>query len=395
MNKKKILIIFKSPWLWNHFLVKKLSKFYIVDHLYISDIKNKNFIETTEEINKRIENNKIEIVFFDTDYYKFINHYFIKRINSSKKVLITFDDYDLHEMNSITASACDLVITGCPVSVLKYQEKGYQAHRFFLENDQDVYKDYKEKKDIDIIFFGALSKDRNYFINYLEKNGLTVKTVGSGVKFLKDEDLAKLISRSKIVLNFSKSTWGAVRSYSRFQFINPDKIYNFFYQFKGRILTAALCGTACVSEFFAGNEIMFSKNELKAFFTKEECLVILNELLKDDNLLKEYTNNFIKRALKLADDDAEFKQVRNILENSKHPKVQLANVPYWYIRIAAKQVVIRNIKLSTIIKTLLNFNIISSLVKESNYLTKFLVISESIINVLWYAIIISIKSKKF
>ena len=395
MNKKKILIIFKSPWLWNQFLVKKLSKFYIVDHLYISDIKNKNFIETIEEINKRIENNKIEIVFFDTDYYKFINYYFIKRINSSKKVLITFDDYDLHEMNSITASACDLVITGCPVSVLKYQEKGYQAHRFFLENDQDVYKDYKEKKDIDIIFFGALSKDRKYFINYLETNGLTIKIVGSGVKFLKDEDLAKLISRSKIVLNFSKSTWGAVRSYSRFQLINPDKIYNFFYQFKGRILTAALCGTACVSEFFAGNEIMFSKNELKAFFTKEECLVILKELLKDDNLLKEYTNNFIKRALKLADDETEFKQVRNILENSKHPKVQLANVPYWYIRIAAKQVVIRNIKLSTIIKTLLNFNIISSLVKESNYLTKFLVISESIINVLWYSIIISIKSKKF
>ena len=30
-------------------------------------------------------------------------------------------------MNSITANACDLVATGCPISVLKYQEKGYEA----------------------------------------------------------------------------------------------------------------------------------------------------------------------------------------------------------------------------------------------------------------------------
>ena len=131
-EKKKALILWKSPWLWNKFLIKKLSKFYIVDHLYINSIQDKNFIEIVDHINKKIEENKIEVVFFDTDYFKFINFYFINKIKNVKKVLITFDDYDLHEPNAITASACDLVITGCPVSVLKYQEKGYKAHRFFL-----------------------------------------------------------------------------------------------------------------------------------------------------------------------------------------------------------------------------------------------------------------------
>ena len=44
-----------------------------------------------------------------------------------KKILWTGDDFELHEINSITASACDLVLTACPLSALKYKEKGYDS----------------------------------------------------------------------------------------------------------------------------------------------------------------------------------------------------------------------------------------------------------------------------
>ena len=62
------------------------------------------------------------------------------------------------------------------------------------------------------------NNDRKNFLDYIEKKGIKVKIVGkqSG-NFLKDEDLAKLICKSKIVLNLSKSTWGAVRTYAFLQ----------------------------------------------------------------------------------------------------------------------------------------------------------------------------------
>ena len=63
--KKNILILFKSPWYWNKFIINKLSKFYTVDHMYVNSIENKNFTETVNEINKTINKNNIEIVFFD------------------------------------------------------------------------------------------------------------------------------------------------------------------------------------------------------------------------------------------------------------------------------------------------------------------------------------------
>ena len=83
-EKKKALILWKSPWLWNKFLIKKLSKFYIVDHLYINSIQDKNFIEIVDHINKKIEENKIEVVFFDFVIEKESSSPITHKIGSSK-----------------------------------------------------------------------------------------------------------------------------------------------------------------------------------------------------------------------------------------------------------------------------------------------------------------------
>ena len=73
--KKKILILFKYPWHWNKFLINKFSKFYEVEYLYVNNIKNKNFSEVIDEINNLIKEKSIEIIFFDVDYFKFINFF--------------------------------------------------------------------------------------------------------------------------------------------------------------------------------------------------------------------------------------------------------------------------------------------------------------------------------
>ena len=53
--KKKVLIIFKYPHGWNDDVINKFSNFYDVDFSYISDFKNKNFLEIVDEINNLIK----------------------------------------------------------------------------------------------------------------------------------------------------------------------------------------------------------------------------------------------------------------------------------------------------------------------------------------------------
>ena len=394
--KKKILILFKSPWNWNKFIINKLSKFYTVDHMYVNSIENKNFTETVNEINKTINKNNIEIVFFEVDYYKFINLYFINKIKGVKKVLMTMDDYDLHEKNAITASACDLVVSGCPFSAKKYMEKGYQAFFMTLEADADIYKNHQEKKEIDVLFFGGLNQDRNNFLKFIENEGISVKIVGhqSG-NFVSDEELSKLISKSKIVLNLSKNTWGAVKTYSSNQLLNPDKIFEFNYMLKGRVYLSGLCGTMCVSEYFPAHDMIFDENEMPVFFTKEECVAILKKLLKNEELLTQCANKFSAKVYDKCEDKKNFQPIYNELEKLNHRKVKLLNIPFWYKRIAAKQIILRNMRLSSIIKVIFEFKMIFEIIKNSNLLIKFLIIFESMINILWNLFRSFFKSKKF
>ena len=140
--KKKCLLILKWPIPTQKFLINKFSKFYETEHLFISDFKNKGFSEIIDDINNFIELKNIKIVFFDVDFIKFINLFFIKKINNVKKILMTFDDFAPHEMNAITANACDLVLSHCPFSVKKYEEKGYEAFFMPCESDGNILKNY-------------------------------------------------------------------------------------------------------------------------------------------------------------------------------------------------------------------------------------------------------------
>ena len=387
--KNKVLIIFKYPRShWNIPVINQFSSYYDTEHLFINDYKNKNFTEVIIEINNLIKSKNIQIVVFDVDYFKFTNFFFIERINANKKILITGDDFELHELNSITASACDLVLNTCPLSVLKYKEKGYEAHIFHFEYDPADKKIKRSnlKKEIDVLFFGALTPDRSNFLEHIEKKGINLKNIGhkEGSYGLPDNELKELIDKSKIILNLSKSRTSEVRNYS------SENIYKFYYQLKARVLTAGLKGVACVSEYSPGQELLFNDDQILTFFTKDECAEILQKYLADDNLLENYTSKFSSRVNELCD----FSPIFNAIEKPKHRRVKLIKFPYWYLRIAAKQIILRNIRLSTLLKALFQFKVILSIIKNSNFFIKLLIILESILNTLWYSIVLTFKPKK-
>jgi len=386
--KNKVLVIFKYPRAWNTSVVARFSNYYDVETLYVNDYVNKNFSELANEINALIKSKNIEIVVFDVDYFKFINFFFIDKIHSKKKIIVTGDDFDQHEAHAITASACDLVLSHDPLSVLKFKEKGYEAHMINFEICD--LKSIKNQKEIDVLFFGHLTPDRRQFLDYITKEGVLLKNVGHSehVEGLTEDQLINLISKSKIVLNLSKSRTNYVLNYA------SESIYSFYYQFKGRICLSGMIGAACVSEYSPGQEIIFRENELQTFFTKEECVIILKKLLNDDQLLEKYTKKFTSRVQELWDEKESFKSIYNAIEKPKNRKVRLIRFPYWYLRIAAKQIMLRNIKLSTLVKAIFQFNIIFSIIRNSNLLIKFLIIFESIINIFWYGLISTLKFKK-
>ena len=98
--------------------------------------------------------------------------------------------------------------------------------------------------------------------------------------------------------------------------------------------------------------------------------------------------------MKLTSDKVEFEAISNLIENKKNERKKLINIPYWYLRSAAKQIIIRNVKLSALLKAFSQFGLIFSLIKNSNYLVKLLIIFESFINVIWYSIVTAIKFKR-
>ena len=384
-------MLFKYPHgHWNIPVIKRFSNYYDVEPLYLSDIKNKNFIETVNEINNFIKEKNIEITVFDVDYFKFINFFFIEKINCKKKILITGDDFELHEINSITASACDLVLSPCPLSVLKYKEKAYQAYFIPYEIAKSVGG--INKKEIDVLFFGELTPNRKEILNYISQQGINLKNVGfdlSNPIKQSDEDLLNLIAKSKIVLNLSKS-----RSLSSVNNYSSENAFKFYYQSKGRIWDAGLYGVLCVSEYFPAQEIFFKNNEIPSFFTKEECVMVLKKLLSDDKFLNDYTQRFTKRANELIDEKKNFEPIYNAIEKTNYKRVKLYKFPYWYLRLCAKQAMLRNLKFSTLLKAVLQFSIIFKIINNSNFFIKFLIVFESMLNILWYSLAFTLKSKK-
>ena len=387
--KKKVLIVFKYPHTWNENVIDKFSKYYDTDHLYISQYKNLNFKEIIKDINDLIKSKKIDITVFDPDYFKFINLFFIDKIISKKKILMIGDDAGLHEFHSITASACDLILNSDPMAVLKYREKGYDSLFFQFEFAQ-LKHEANIKKEIDVLFYGHLTTDRKNYLEYIKQQGIEVKNIGHEKNILgvsKDE-LLNLVAKSKIVLNFSKTRTSFVEN------LESENIYQFYYQLKGKIIVAGLKGVLCLSEYSPGQELLFNQNIAPMFYTKEECVKILKELLQHEDLLTDLTNKFTKKVYELCEDKKNFDPIYKNLESPSRNKIKLIKTPYWYLRIVAKQIILRNLRPTKMLKNFLQIDVIFSIIKNTNILTKFLIIAETIINIFWYSLIFIIKNKK-
>jgi hypothetical protein len=322
----KSIIVLKSKQQWNHFLVNKIKLFFDVEIFVLNENLNQSLEKIKIKLNNIILNKNIEIAFFEGDYLSLINYEFINDIKIKKKILCLTDDFDMHEVNHITARSCDVVLTSCPISNLKFQEKGILSFYSPLQADETTNKKIKTKKKYDVLFFGANKADRKNYIDFLIKNKIKIKIIRSdNTWILNDQDLNKLICESKIVLNFSNQ--GFKNKHYAYKGIEQN-----YYVLKDRIFISGLSGTLCLSEFAAAQMLLFHPNELPTFKSKEELLNNILHLLSKKSILEKLTQKFCKKVKKY-ENKTHFKKISLEIINltaNQNTKIQL---PFWYKKI--------------------------------------------------------------
>ena len=196
MNKKNqtILFVFKKPRWPQEFIIKKFSHCYEVQNIFISQLIEKNNREIVVFINKFIKDNNISTVIFEGDHISIFNFDFINSINEVKKGFLLYDDFMYHDINALTASSCDFILTACPHSSLKFNKKGYKSIFIPMEADGDIFKKYNNvEKNIDVLFFGDINKHRKIYIDHIRTNNIKLKCVSmKDEESRQHEDLVKL-----------------------------------------------------------------------------------------------------------------------------------------------------------------------------------------------------------
>ena len=361
-NKDSILILFKerkkeTPN--SFFYERKFSRKYKTTIIYISDYLNLSNQKLANKINNVIKDQNISVVLFEGDHISIFDIKFLELIDSNvKKGLFLQDDYMYHYINRITASACDFVFTGCPLSVLKFQELGYKSLFLPVESDGSIFKNYGEKKIYDVLFFGRVKNNRSEITNYLKEKSVNVMECGP-YDSISDtpEKLAKLISQSKIVLNFTESDNTNKKR-------NPLSHIKFSYEMKGRVYYTGLCDSLCVSEYAPPNELLFNNNELPYFKSKDECLNVVKDFLSNDSKLLEATKKYKEKCLEYEDSNY-IKKIKNFIDdNTKESKQFELNIPYWYEFIFFKKNIMLRFRSN-------KFSSFFSQIVESTFLTQY------------------------
>ena len=88
------------------------------------------------------------------------------------------------------------------------------------------------------------------------------------------------------------------------------------------------------------------------------------------------------------------KFIDNKLLNKEFQKKNILNkFPYWYLRICAKQIILRDINIYKIFSSIFHLKEVFSLIKGSNNFVKLLIVIESSLNILWFSLIRILRKK--
>ena len=331
---KKILLVFKDKKkiTKNHeFWNDKLSLKYQVQNFFIEDNLNYTNLEIVNILNSLIKENNISYTIIEGDHNSIFDKFLIDKITSQTlKGLFLGDDNEWHDVNKVNSFSCDFVLTACPISELKFKEYGIKSLFTPIEANGNIWKNYSQQKDIDVLYFGRMKEIRKKYLDQLSSSGINVMSVDPYNELSNTNiKLAKLINRSKIILNFSKS--GPIT-----RFWNRNKIFDYWYNFKGRIYMTSFCNSLCITEYDPAASLLYDKEELPQFNNIKECTMLIKKFLNDNELLNMTTKKFFDKGQSFIDSN-HINKIENFFSSIKVEEKRKITLQYWYIFIHLNQ----------------------------------------------------------
>ncbi|MCP9447192.1 MAG: glycosyltransferase [Nitrospira sp.] len=315
--------------------MNKFAGEFSIETVYIHDIVRRNGYEgVADRLNGMVRQQDIWLMFLDVEFYFAFGIDLIQTIPRHVRLVLTaFDDIVLHHVNYVNALACDLVLCADPIAVMKYRETGVAAEVCFLENSRLPFEPHAGAiKDIDVLFFGDLTKGgRKEFLSKIAAQGIAITIHAPELQgVLAYTDLARLMARAKIVLNFSQTHDCTDRPET---FLPIERAF----QLKGRVLEAGLAKAACVSEYAPSIEYLFGTEAVPMFRTAEECGQMLVSLLTDEDRRIELAERLHAETIRRFEEAVQvpflIKTIQGLpIRNCRRPK----RVPYYYVSLVAK-----------------------------------------------------------
>ncbi|NQZ22292.1 MAG: glycosyltransferase family 1 protein [Colwellia sp.] len=301
------------------------KKNHTIDYLKLSAEKGTNHAE--KKILALIETQKIEVILsIQPISLVHLNPLFLKEISQNALIISVFLDLELY------FESIDRYYAQCSDLVLIVGSKEYKAlfSLYQIESchtaslyDSKVYKNNFLDRTIDVLFIGDITRpNRKEYINFIEKKGINVISVGKGTKrgFVTNEKMIELYNSAKITLNFS-GTHNNPKNIPYTKNIN-SKIA----QIKGRITEASLCGSFILTEDTEPKEDRYCLSKhIDTFKNKRDLFNKIEFYLKNNQIREEKAHNAYLHSIDNYDAVKGMHKPMSIVKNTnkKNNKIEL------------------------------------------------------------------------
>ncbi|MFH1957665.1 MAG: glycosyltransferase [bacterium] len=244
-----------------------------------------------------ISGEKIDIVIsspFATDYQLSVEFYALLK----EKVRLVFwmwdDEAYFDAFSKYYCQVADAVISCDYFSIPAYTKLGVPAILYLTAFSKNIYYPVESVKNIDVCFIGGCGQnDRMEYINFLIENGINIETFGIGSKngFVEWNEFSKILSRSKIILNFNKV--------DTLDWINRDEpLLNRVRQSGWHYCESALTKSFCLAEYTPDlNFIAEIGKEIDVFYNKYDLLKKIKYYLANAREREAMAEKAYKRAI--------------------------------------------------------------------------------------------------
>lgn len=230
-NKKKVLFIADkwcsakkkfgvSEWennLWNSLKETNLAE---VETFHFDDYYEENKKPGDDELIKKLENNKPDLICLVTYKYPGYDHTVMKwstmdKIKEMKIPMVAiWGDVEIPEQVKITKTLLPYiklnVATASSAAIKRINIPEKYIYMWVPKNPR-IFNDPKKKRDINISYIGSPRADRMKTIQYLIDNDIPVYHCGGErQEHLTTEQYAGVYQRSKITISFSRHSWSHV-----------------------------------------------------------------------------------------------------------------------------------------------------------------------------------------